>query len=375
MASVLKNIFGLFSKGSQSVLGVDVGSSAIKIVQLRKQSGRAVLETYGELALGPYGGGRIGHAVALPPEKIIEALADVIKEANVTTSFAGLSIPLSASLVALIELPVVTESQLAQMVPIEARKYIPVPVSEVILDWFVVPKSEKELNQNAEEHPASSTPPVIKNEVLLVAIHNETINRYQSLVQSLSLNTSFFEIEIFSTIRSCLDNERTPVLICDIGAAATKIVVVDGGIIRVSHIINRGSQEVTMAIARAANVSLPEAESKKREFGLALTIKDKSLQNVLSSSVGHIIAEVGRVMSDFNRKNHKVISNVVISGGGGSLKGLKELAKQELSVEVKMADPFSKVDTPAFLQPVLQSAGPEFSVAIGLALRKLQELS
>ena len=108
----------LFTQSSKSVLGVDIGTSAIKVVQLRREHGRVILETYGAIALGPYAGVEIGRATSLPAEKIAEALKDVIREANVTTVDAAVSIPYSSSLVSIIKLPVAVEKQLAQVVPI-----------------------------------------------------------------------------------------------------------------------------------------------------------------------------------------------------------------------------------------------------------------
>jgi Tfp pilus assembly PilM family ATPase len=102
---------------------------------LRKKGGKAVLETYGELALGPYAKAEIGQATNLPTEKIIEALSDLMreKEVNITTNKCGIAIPFSSSLMSLIEMPMLPYKQLASMVPLEARKYIPVPISEVTL--------------------------------------------------------------------------------------------------------------------------------------------------------------------------------------------------------------------------------------------------
>src|SRR5579872_5423334 len=124
MAFSLSNIF---NKETHSVLGIDIGSSSIKLVQLRRERGRAILETYGAIALGPYAGVEIGRATQLPASKVAEALKDVIKEANVTSADAGFAIPYASSLVSVVKLPSAAEGKLDQTMPLEARKYIPVP--------------------------------------------------------------------------------------------------------------------------------------------------------------------------------------------------------------------------------------------------------
>ena len=131
------------SKKEGSVLGVDIGSSSIKVVQLRRGRGTAILETYGELSLGPYAELDIGQATRLPAEKLATALTDLLREANTSTTDAALSIPFSDSLTSLIDMPDLPDKELAKMIPIEARKYIPVPIGEVTLDWFVIPEGEK----------------------------------------------------------------------------------------------------------------------------------------------------------------------------------------------------------------------------------------
>ncbi len=348
----------LFSKGTKSVLGVDIGTSSIKVVQLRREHGRVVLETYGAIALGPYAGLEIGRATALPAEKIIEALKDVIREANVTTNDAGIAIPYASSLISLVKLPATAEKQLAQVVPIEARKYIPVPISEVLLDWFVVSNSGKTAAD--------------KVEVLLVAIHNDTIAKFKNIAAEVALNVAFFEIEVFSAVRASLDHGLAPVAVVDLGAATTKVYIVERGIMHESHIINRGSQDMTLAASRALNIPVAQAEEKKRRFGLTGT--DQNLTTSLSISLTPLLSELSRTITNYEQRTNQTIDSMVLTGGGAGLKGLKEFAQGKLPTEVRTADPFAKAQAPAFLEAILKEAGPEFSVAVGLALRRLQEL-
>lgn len=358
--ALLAPLRGAFSKRSGSVLGVDIGSSSIKVVQLRRERGQAVLETYGAIALGPYGGLEVGRATNLPPDKLTEALRDVIREANVTTKDCAFSIPYAASLVSLIKMPNVGEKQLATMVPIEARKYIPVPIGEVALDWFAIPKEDSS--------------PQEKISVLLVAIHKDTIGKYQGLVGATGLNASFFEIEVFSAVRAALDHGLAPVAVMDMGAGATKLYVVERGIVKESHLINRGSQDATLAVSRALNIPVAKAEELKREKGL-LSSDDQTLRSALELTLAQILTEANRTLLNYQARSGTSVSRLVITGGGAALKGYADFAKGKLQVDVELADPFAKTKAPAFLAEVLRNAGPEFSVATGLALRKLQELS
>src|SRR3989344_8279158 len=121
-------ISDIFKKKTTSALGIDIGSSSIKVVQLQKKGNKAVLETYGELSLGPYGGVSVGQSTNLTTDKLVQAVNDLLseKEVALTTQVCGLAIPFKASLLSIIKMPAISEKELGLMVPIEARKYIPV---------------------------------------------------------------------------------------------------------------------------------------------------------------------------------------------------------------------------------------------------------
>ena len=263
------NIFSKFFKGKNtSVIGIDIGSSSIKVIQIKNKAGKAVLETYGALALGPYADKEIGQSTNLDTAKIVEALGDIMREANVTTKRSGLAIPFRSSLMSIVEMPDVPDKEIAQMIPIEARKYIPVPIAEVALDWSVIPK-DKYAEEEKEGDTASSVGAMKKKfqtkSVLIVAIHNSAIAKYQDIVKRANLSTKFFEIEIFSTMRAVLNQqEKAPVMLFDMGAAFTKLYIVERGTVRNSHTINRGSQDITTAIAKSLQISVDEAERLKR---------------------------------------------------------------------------------------------------------------
>lgn len=387
MAFSLKDFFSnIKSANEPSAIGIDIGSSSIKVVQLKRKEGRAILETYGEIVLGPYAGTEAGRATNLQSEKLQEAISDLMREANVTTKNAALSIPFSSSLISIVQMPDLGEKKLAEMIPIEARRYIPVPISEVSLDWWVVPKSkydlkspeDVELSDNSQHTIGSrigekKQQDVGKVDVLLVAILNEAISKSQSIVRGLDLQNVFFEIEVFSTMRSAVDQGIEPVMILDMGAGNTKLYIVEHGIIRDTHIINRGSQDITLALSKALNVSVDRAEEIKRTVGMSTDPQDRAINETITLSLDFMFSEANQVLLSFERKYNRTISKVVLAGGGSTMRGFIEAAKIHFQSEAMLADPFSKVVSPAFLEPILKEVGPEFAVAVGVALRKLSQ--
>jgi type IV pilus assembly protein PilM len=379
MANFFSN---LFKKNDASVLGIDIGASAIKIVQLKMKGGKVLLETYGALSLGPYAKAEIGRATNLPVETIITALNDILREAKTTTKKGGVAIPFGSSLMSVVEMPLVPEKQLAQMIPLEARKYIPVPITEVSLDWSIIPRDQFKAGDQVPSKSGVSSEntgtrgekvEIQKVDVLLVAIHNETIRDYQEIIKKTELDANFFEIEIFSTIRSVLDQNIEPVMILDMGAASTKLYIVERGAVRVSHTINRGSQDVTTSLSTSLAVPIDKAEIIKRTIGFDKDPANKNIADSISLSLSLIFSEGRRVALNYQAKYNKSIEKVLLVGGGAAMKGFSELAQKNLEMPVVLGDPFSKVEAPAFLTPILKQNGPEFAVALGVAIRRLQE--
>ena len=371
LKKIFSNINLLGGSSGGNAVGIDIGSSAIKVVEIKKKGGKAILETYGAIALGPYADLDIGRVTNLPPEKIAEALKEVLKQSGVTTSSAALSIPVQSSLIFTIELPAqIKENEIASIIPTEARKYIPVPITEVSLDYFVLPKKETSFEEANNPDLSSLLPD--KTEVLVVAIQNDTVSRYRSIVSQCSLEAGFFEIEIFSSIRANFEHELSPVLLMDFGASRTKLSIVEFGSVRSFHIINRGGAEITDAISKSLSVPFSKAEEMKKEFGLFGNPAEKNLSDIIKIHIDYIFSETNNVLLGYEKKYNRTISKIIFSGGGSLLKGLKEVAIDNFKAEIENGHPFSKVGAPAFLEKVLETMGPEFAVALGLALRRLQ---
>jgi len=360
---------GLFQKQSKSVVGIDIGASSVKVVQVRRDQGKAVLETYGELALGPYAGAEIGQAVQVPTAKLAEALTDLFRESSVNTKRAALSIPLRSSFITLIEIPATEENLVNQMVPIEARKYVPVPIAEVALDWWILPKPETEGATDSGESTAAPSKGV---EVLLVAIHNSVLSQYQELVTKSELTSGPFEIEMFSAVRAIVGHELLPVMVLDCGAGTTKVSIVDFGVVKVSQTISRGAQDMTLALSKSMQIPFAKAEEIKRQVGLIGT-GDGDVVSIVNPILEYIFFEANQVLVNYQKKYRRSVAKVILIGSGSLLQGLADIAKKSFEVEVEYGDPFQKVEAPAFLEGVLRDAGPTFAVAIGSALRAIQE--
>ena len=381
MSNLFKNLFSSVSNigagigGEDSAVGIDIGSSAIKVVEVKRKGGRAVLETYGAMALGPYADTEAGRITNLPVEKVVAALKEVLKQADVTSTSFSFSIPVQSSLIFTIELPAqVKESDMPGIIPTEARKYIPVPITEVSLDYFILPKKEASFEEANMAVSNSDIPqkPTEKTNVLVVATQNDAITRYRAIASQCNISASFFEIEIFSSIRANFEHELSPVLLIDFGASHTKLSIVEFGMVKSYHTVDRGGADISNSISVSLGVAFSEAEKMKREFGLFGNPLEKSLADIIKVHIDYIFSETNSVLFGYEKKYNRTISKVIFTGGGSLLKGLKEVAVNNFRAEIEIGHPFSKVGAPAFLEKVFETIGPEFAVALGLALRKLQ---
>lgn len=354
----------MFSHANNKILGIDIGSSSIKLVQLSRKKGVPVLDTFGEISLSIFDDKPVGRPVNLSEDKLITAITDLMKESQADALDAGFAIPLKSTLMFNLKLPKsIPEAKLDETVRLEARKYIPVPISEVQLDWSKIPVSMSK--KDKEEF----------RDIIVIAIHKETINKYVNIASTLKLNLKFLEIETFSTIRSVVKYERDTSAIVDLGSSMTKFYIIENGIIRKSHIINIGSYNM-LKIFKAKKKK--KEETTARQSGLIgesakLLRTEMKIGSELPIDLIRITNEIKKAIVAYQKENGKDINNVIFTGGGSIFKEILPYVKKQLSTNIEIADPFSKVENPAFLDNSLKNAGPEFAVAIGLALRGLTD--
>lgn len=363
--------FSLFEK-KKSVVGVDIGSSSVKVVQLRLEEERGILETYGELATGPYAGQGVGQATRLPDAKASELIHDVISETNVSAKEAIVSIPLRNSFVVLIEMPDMSDKELKEAMQYEARRYVPVPIGDVITDWWRLPERKHTEVATPSLEAKKSPRRAHQTKVLLVAVPKDLIEKYRRILMGGGLEPSAFEIETFGGARAIIGHERSEVLIIDIGALTTKMTIMDEGIVRGSHSVERGAQAISLALAQSLGVDFERAEAAKRDVGISLRPEYEGMRKIITPLVDSILMEIERFATEYARRYNTSLAKIYVTGGGASLPGLVDYMVKKFGVEVMVANPFSKVEYPAFFQPVLKEIGPSFSIAVGLALRGLK---
>ncbi|MCA9352570.1 pilus assembly protein PilM, partial [Patescibacteria group bacterium] len=238
----------------------------------------------------------------------------------------------------------------------------------VSLDWWIIP--EKEIYGDDE----GLTSPKKKNiEVLVAAVRNEVVERYDTVVQTLAAFSSVsYEIETFSAIRGSFKHELAPVMLLDFGASGVRMSIIEHGVVRKFRAINRGSAYLSSSLEKSLEIPFDEAEQLKRDVGLQRDHPNKEAYNIIKTGVSYIFSEIQNVILDFEKEYNKPISKIILTGGGSRLPQFREQVESKYNITTYFADPFSKAVSPDFLEGVLEQAGPEFTVAIGLALQGLE---
>ncbi len=339
------------------VVGIDLGSSSVKVVELEQMDGIITLKTYGELQLGPYQDLPLGSVTRLPEQKQIEALVDVLRESKVHTKAGVFALQLSSSFVTVFSVSAKKHEDLGPRVRVEARKYIPVPMADVTLDW--------------SELPVLGTPIENMREVLVAAVQNTAHTQAKSLMHAIGMEAQPTEIEIFSVLRAIAKKDDTSVAILDFGAQTSKLYIAHEGMVRKTHRIFAGGAQATQSIAKAFNVPFDEAEDQKRNYSLAQP-NATEIKKAVVTTFERSLQEFKRVIHQYEVRVGSPIARIVITGGGASFGDMQTYVAYMLDREVEVMNIFSKVAYPAFMEDMLIDIAPTFTVAMGAALRTFE---
>ena len=349
------NLFSIISKNS---LGVDIGTSSIKIVELSQKGASKKLENYGEIRTGALYEESFEtfakNILTLPGKDIARGIRAIIEEAGISSQIANFSIPDFASFFTAFSLPPMTQDELPQAIKFEARRHIPLSLSEVTLDWQIV----KGIGDEKTD---------IK--VLLVAVSNQIIKQYQDLVSQSGLRLGNLEAEIFGLLRATIKDDK-PTVLLDIGAQSSTISAVVDKKLKSSYSFDISGDFLTKTISKALSVSYSDADNLKKENGLFLLKKE--VREALLPAINSMSLEVKKISENLRDQENKKIDKIILSGSGCSLPGLKEFFSGKFQINTEIAAPFQGIIVPQALDDKVAEIGPNFAIALGEAMGGLE---
>ena len=361
----------LFSS-KKSFIGVDFGTSSIKMVELELDKGRPKMLTYGYIE-------EAVNIVKSDKEedkaKTVASIKKLLKDAGVSGDRAISALPPYAVFSSIISLPMMPNKELISAVRWEAKKFVPMPLEEMILDWKVIKETEdkKPLGQTKNSNRTITTEKKGKDlQILLTAAPKNLVKRYLDTFKQVELQLASLETEAFALERSLVGDDKSAVMIVDIGALGTHISVVSEGVPILNRSVDIGGATITKAIADSMNIDMSRAEQFKRDIGMtASSGGSEQIPKTIEFVISSIINEIKYCFNIYQNQEVKAIEKIVLAGGSSFLLQLPEYLAKVLNMKVVIGDPWARIVYPVELEPILKEIGPKFAVAVGLAMRNL----
>ncbi|MCC7201122.1 MAG: type IV pilus assembly protein PilM [Nitrospirae bacterium] len=350
----------MFFRKKKAAIGIDIGSSSIKVIQLTESEGRYTLNKFGIAALAPE---IIVDGTVMDSVRCIETLQNLIKEQDITIKDAVISVSGNSVIVKRVTLPQMSEDELAESIKWEAEQYIPFDINEVnmdfqILNTFTGADGKQQMN------------------VLLAAVKKDKLTDYSSLIIEAGLTPVIVDIDSFA-IENMYNanydiNENETVALINIGAGITNINILQGSMFAFTRDISIGGNRYTESIQKDLGLSFDDAEKiKKGETaeGPDTSDIDSIIENVSTEITSEITRSFGYFKATMGSEN---INKVLLSGGSSKIRNLNSFLQERLELPVEFINPFRMIDIPpSFDSDYINSIAPLAAVAVGLGLRRL----
>lgn len=354
--------YNLRQRTFPSYLGIDIGTTSIKAVEVKRGEKLPALLNYGILELGGYllrsNNVLQTSTLKLFEEEAAELLQVLMRKMKPRAREVIASLPIFSAFTTVLDFPSMTPEELKKTIAFQAKEYIPQPLSEVAIDWLKV----GEFESKGYKH----------DQILLISVSREQIQRYRQLFAAAGLNLRVLEIESLGLARLLTAQDPTPTIVVDIGSRSTNIAFAAQGMLRYISQSDFAGASLTQALAQGLNINPLRAEELKRERGVAQAGQSYELSTIMLPFLDAIINEVKRAQFNY-RSQFSGVSDperVILTGGGANLAGVAGYFEKEVGLPVVKAAPFTRFEYAPELEPLLPEVGSILSVAMGLVMRE-----
>lgn len=351
-----------FGSKKQAMLGLDISSTAVKLLELSKSSGRSGaryrVEAY---AVEPLPANAVVEKNIADVDAVGQAIHNVVRRSGSKARQAAVAVSGSAVITKIITMPAsLSDTEMESQIQLEADQYIPYPLEEVNLDFEILGSSEK----NPE-----------MMDVLLAASRSENVDDRVAALEIAGLNAAVVDVEAyamenaFTQIADQLPDggDDQTVAIADIGATTTTLNVLRNGKIIYTREQNFGGRQLTEEIQRRYGLSHEEAGMAKRQGGLP----DNYVPEVLEPFKEAMAQQVSRSLQFFfSSSAYNSVDFIILAGGSSSIPGVDELIEEKIGTPTIVANPFANMSVSSNVKPQgLSNDAPSLMIACGLALR------
>lgn len=341
-----------FSSNNNNYLGIDIGESSIKMVELGKKGKKITLLNYGFTDFIE----NFNFSSSDNIDYLAKAIVKLKNELGIKTNKATVSLPSFSVFSSVININNYDKKKLNERITEEAKKVIPLPIEEMVLDWKII--SQKKNSNNIK--------------VFMTGSPKKLIKKYIDVFKKADIFLSNLETETFSLIRSLLGNDPATTMLIELGGTSTNFSIVRKSIPFLNRSINISGKTITDKISEKMEIDSDQAEQFKFDLSLSSQEKNGQMPKIVIESVEPIITEIKYMLSLFSGGNGDRIEKIILSGGGSLLFNFAEYLENQMNIKVIIGDPWFRVVYPAELRPVLDEVGPKLSVAVGLALRGVE---
>lgn len=341
------------------IFGLDIGFSSIKAMQIDTHSNRQIVRGYG---VSGFSSTAIKDGVIIDHEVVAEAILELFKTkliGEINTRRVAVSLPTARTFTRTIDLPLLKDEEIAEAVVLDTEQYIPVPASELYLDYTIIERTKKGVA------------------VLAVAIPKKVTDSYTILARMLGLEPVAIDTSILAAGRLFErqhEHDGIPAVLIDFGSKSADITIYDRKIV-VTSTISCGGDTFTALIAKKLAISEDEAHIVKTKYGISKSKKQSEISNALIENLDSLVKEIRRMIRYHEERSgsDRKIGQVVTMGGGANMPGLSEYLTNMLRLPVRMCDPWQYLDLHRLQPPNIIEKSMYVTVA-GLALLDPGEL-
>lgn len=341
------------------MLGIDIGTATVKLVEISRWGESRTLQNYGEVKSNVIYKEPLANQknIDVPSGDLVsQSIKGILEEAKIKTKEAIFSLPDFSTFCTLFDIPAMTAQEIPGAIRYNASQYITLPIGEVTLDWQIIPSS---LGDHGPR------------KIFLIAVPNQVIQEYQAIAKNAGLELYALEAEVLGIARVLARNNKKIVCVMDIGVQSSTINIIDKGFLKRSYSFNFNSNQLARAVSSALNIDYNQAEAIKNKEGM--TSKRQGVAEALSPLIDQLVLEVKNISAEFLLQEQKQVDEIFLVGGTANLPGLKEYFAENLKKELSIPNCFSGLLYPSILGQTLKEMSPRFSAATGVALGGLED--